>query len=360
VKTRLSRVLVPFLPLALVLLAASAARPQSADVVFEDDFGSFETLDDSELVSSVEELEAGHQGTGSGLRVALGALLLTALAGILARFKATRPLRPLVLLGSLITLGFVLGGCPCPISSLQNLILKIMGKQVCGYSLVWFLGLIPLTYLFGRVWCGWVCHLGALQEFLHASGRLSFLKSDSVRRFMKVTQYVLAGVLVVQLVLTRENLFVHVDPFKVAFNLTSYYTSGCVLLGLLLVASVYVYRPFCRSVCPVGLVLAWTARIPGAAVLARGHNCRPCRSCRSACPTQAISPDLTLDSSDCFACGACQDACSRAAISYGRGHSKRPAVAGPVEDRPAARVVEILPLLSESSTPSSSGRELNR
>jgi hypothetical protein len=65
---------------------------------------------------------------------------------VLLRYSWFRRLRPLILLTSLIVLGFFNGGCPCMISSMQNFVLWSFGESVRVHSLFWFLALLPLTY----------------------------------------------------------------------------------------------------------------------------------------------------------------------------------------------------------------------
>lgn len=310
--------------LMLLVLTAALLMPICLSAQSEtDDFGDFESLDAAEFSEQIEAGATTHSGSSKGLRVVLGVLAATVLAGVFVRFGALRRLRVLFLLGSVVTLGFAFGGCPCSISSFQNVLLWTMGEEVCPSSLVWFLGLIPITYLFGRVWCGWVCHLGALQEFLHVPNQLAFLQGRRAQQIMRWSRYALLIALIAQLAITRTNLFIHIDPFKVAFNLSSYYVTGWILLGLMLVSSLYINRPFCRSVCPVGVVLGWISRLPGAAVLGRNEDCTSCKLCSSACAVQAIqrdpeSKEVAFHSSDCIMCGDCLGACRKNAIDFVR------------------------------------------
>ncbi len=298
-------------------------------------FEELETLDESELVEGSEESKSALEH--SGFRMALIALAFTVLAGFLVRSRRLRPTRAAFLLASLAILGFRNGGCPCPISSFQNLLLFLQGVDVKTHSLVWFLALVPITYVFGRVWCGWICHLGALQEFVHKPNRLAFLHGEGARKTMRVTRYVLFAVLLAQLTLTKDNLFIHVDPFKVAFNLRSFYWSGWILLGILLVSSLYIYRPFCRSACPVGLMLGWVRRLPFASKLALNGNCRTCKLCSKACPAEAVTiahQQVQIRHEDCLACGSCMDACRRDSISFERkrvvdDHTSKPHLLDP-------------------------------
>ena len=322
--------------LSVLALVAVAPSPGMADDFEEieavdegDDFADldgFEAVDDEEFApldaAEIRPGAGGHLGRGRNLRLVLTILGITLLAGILVRFRSTRALRPLFLLGAVVYLGFIHGACPCPISSMQNLFLWSLGSEICSpYSFIWFLGLIPITYLVGRVWCGWLCHLGALQEFIYRTNHFEFLKGSRAQLIMRILRYGFAVGLIVQLVVTQKNWFIHIDPFKVAYNLTSYYTVGWVLLGLVLLTSLFIYKPFCRSVCPLGLILGWISRVPGAFVLGRSDKCRICKLCSSACHIQALERvdtpagrDVIFRPADCEMCGDCIEACRKGAI----------------------------------------------
>jgi len=154
-----------------------------------------------------------------------------------------------------------------------------------------------------------------LQEFIYSSDRFDFFKGKRTQEIMRWIRYALFAALIIQLISTKEILFNRVDPFKVAFNLSSYYTAGWILLGILLISSLFVYRPFCRSVCPVGLLLGWTSRLPGASIIGKNKSCTGCLSCRKVCKTQAIDEDVNVSSSDCIMCGDCLDNCKKEGLS---------------------------------------------
>jgi len=301
---------------------------QSGDDEFSE-FEEFEEAPDDAAAGTVMSGDIeGNVGINisSGLQWVLGILAFTILAGFLVRNPKTRKYRVFFLLASVVILGFYRGACPCPIMSFQNLILAIRGVDVSWQSLVWFLALIPITYFFGKVWCGWICHLGALQEFLFR-GKMEILKG---RKSQNVLRYVRIGVLVVlvaQLLITQTNVFVHYDPFKVAYNLFSASTLGYVLLGVMLVSSVFINRPFCRTVCPIGLVLGWVSLIPGASVIGvKKDKCVGCNQCNTACHIHAITREnkvSRLVNQDCIACGECMDACKNNGLTFfqlGKSH----------------------------------------
>lgn len=260
--------------------------------------------------SSRHHQGAGHWGENTYWLAAVVAA--TVAAGVLVRFRRGRAARPFFLVASVAVLGFYRGGCPCPVGGFQEAVLFVMGAGGRAGWLWWFAVLLPLTYLLGKVWCGWVCHLGALQELLHRPGRFNFFSSARAQRVMRYMRIAVLVGLVAQLALTQHLWWKEVDPFKAAFNLMATNPVSWVLLGVLLVSSVLMYRPFCKTLCPVGLVLGWVGLLPRAAGIAGKSGCIGCRSCSGACSVHALTWDrktVVLDRQECIACGECLDAC---------------------------------------------------
>lgn len=304
----------------------------SSAVTADDEFQTVEGSDEFVTVgdsSEFTEFEQTAPAENSSLdendyrslvRVGL-ALFACLLAGLIYRYPVARKFRFGFLLAALVYLGFYSSGCPCMISSFQNVVLLFLGEPTRWITLIWFLGLLPLTYFFGKVWCGWVCHLGAFQEFIYRPGKMKLLQSAPAQKALKITQYVALAALLIQLVLTRTNLFIKIDPFKVAFNLFSANLTGYILLALMLLSSLLIYRPFCRGFCPVGLILGWVERIPGASKLQIDSSCKSCMKCEKECDSRAILKDtdsLRIDQESCIRCGDCLDNCRFGSI---RSHS---------------------------------------
>jgi len=281
----------------------------------DDDFGEFEEFGTMQSCSGKTCYTNQCNKAAIMDRVlnwALGILAVTLLSGLMVRSKAARNLRGLFLVASVAILGFYKGACPCPISSFSNLVLAGIGVDVDWQHLVWFLGLIPITYLVGKVWCGWVCHLGALQELIFLPGRLKFFKSIKAQKIMKTLRWLLLATLIIQLIITKTYLYSKIDPFRVAFNLISINTAGWILLGLLLLTSLFIYRPFCRAACPIGLILGWICKIPGASIIGLKGECNNCKVCSNTCKIDAIhryDKHSVLDNKECITCGECFDAC---------------------------------------------------
>lgn len=240
-------------------------------------------------------------------------LLIVALISVFIKYPGFRKFRGVFLLAGIVYLGFLRGGCPCMISSFQNSVLIVLGVPVKTESLVWFLTIILGSYLFGRIWCGWLCHLGALQEFLFKSTKINFLRSERSQKILKIINISVFIIWILQLIITRSNLFCLYDPFKVAYNLISPEITGYILLAILLISSVLIYRPFCRTTCPVGLIMSWITYIPGSKKIEKEDSCINCKKCDSNCDQRALiheNKKTILRKQDCILCGNCFSECS--------------------------------------------------
>ncbi|MBK8806504.1 MAG: 4Fe-4S binding protein [Bacteroidales bacterium] len=293
-----------------------------------DEFSEVSTTD--EFSATADTLTSEHNCNGgvcskkkSALDWVIAILLFTILAGVLVRYEKTRSLRGVFLLASVIILGFYRSACPCPISSVQDFVLALIGQPYDWRTLVYFLALLPITYVFGKVWCGWICHLGALQELIYLPGRLSFFNSHKAQKVMLWIRKIAFVTLIVQLLVTQSNLYCKIDPFKVAYNLFSTSLTGYILLGITLLSSIFIFRPFCKTICPIGLVLGWISAIPGAALLGVNKNCKSCGICNKDCKINAIVKNK-LDNQECIACGNCLEKCRHSCLSFKRNSKHHP------------------------------------
>ncbi len=221
-------------------------------------------------------------------------------------------LRRWLLVASVIVLGFVIGGMLCPISAVQNVILKAS----TGYLLLF---LVPTaTALFaGRLFCGYVCPFGALQELLHVK-RLQRTIPDRWMRFLRFVPYGILTYLVARVAATGFLAWSGTTPFK------AFFTFGGTPLtfgigGLFALLSIVLFRPFCRLFCPLGAWLSLVSRMSLFRVRVNSA-CVSCRACDGACSTHAVK-NGRVRASDCLLCGECIRACPIGALSLCRKQS---------------------------------------
>jgi len=200
----------------------------------------------------------------------------------------------------------------------------LLQALVAGRSLDFFLydpmtvllwGFVAVSLIvWGRgTFCGWLCPFGALQEFTGKLGRLLHLPQLKIRAKtdarLKLIKYVLLAGIVTSSIFSSAitDMLVEVEPFKTAITLNfvrswPYVTYAA---GLLLLSG-FVYKFFCRYLCPFGAGLAVLGRLRVFNWLPRRKECgSPCQTCRHRCDYQAIAGDGKIAYQECFQCMDC-------------------------------------------------------
>lgn len=178
--------------------------------------------------------------------------------------------------------------------------------------------LIAFTLISLVIWgrgtfCGWLCPFGALQEFIAVLARRLRIRQwrmpATLARTLSASRFVILAVLLGAAAFAPQigDMLVEVEPFKTAitvnFMRTWPFVAYCVAL---LLAGAFVYKFFCRFVCPLGAALTVGGKLRGFAWLKRRSECgKPCQSCRKRCDYDAIEPSGAIRYDDCFQCLDC-------------------------------------------------------
>lgn len=162
---------------------------------------------------------------------------------------------------SLLILGFIIQGCFCPLGAFQFLFLRNGMIFLGWFTLAIFLLPILYTIIFGRIFCSWVCPMGALQHLLHRVPVPKFLlKAIGLDHILKYMKYLILLALVLFLILARTQntgeiwpaYFCRIDPFHTIF---SFFLVGNFYIGVLtILLSLLFGRFFCRYFCFYGAI----------------------------------------------------------------------------------------------------------
>ncbi len=187
---------------------------------------------------------------------------------------------------SLAYFGFYREGCICAIGSVQNVSLALFNADygIPFSALLFFI--IPLIFalLFGRVFCAGVCPLGAIQEL---TGFRQVKVPKRVENILATIPFVYLGLAVLFAATGSEFLICRFDPFVGIFRLNAPFTM--VIFGsLLLIIGIFINRPYCRYLCPYGVLQNIFSRFSMKHVTITPAECRNCRLCESGCPYHAI------------------------------------------------------------------------
>ena len=188
---------------------------------------------------------------------------------------------------SVLYFGFWRKGCICSIGSIQNLSQALFDSSFGVPLTVLAFGLVPLLFalFFGRTFCAAVCPHGALQD-------LVLLKPVKVPTWLdhslRMLAWIYLGLAVVFAATGGGYIICQYDPFVPIFRLSGSLTM--VLLGVsLLVVGIFVGRPYCRFLCPYGVLLGVAASVSKWRVRITPDTCTQCRLCEESCAFGAIN-----------------------------------------------------------------------
>ncbi|TAJ45852.1 4Fe-4S binding protein [Methanofollis fontis] len=185
---------------------------------------------------------------------------------------------------------------------LQGIVLGEAGPGVPVGAVAFGLGvMLVLAFVFGRMYCGHFCPVGALQEIA------SLLPVRKVGRTQKAAPMAVRGV-VFALFLVAGLLYSY--NLLGALGIRDFFylvpSVSAALFLVILALSAVVYRPFCRFVCPFGALLA----VPSSRSrvrFVRTDLCIECGACERACPVdEAKRGDAKAE---CYMCGRCMEVC---------------------------------------------------
>ncbi len=223
----------------------------------------------------------------------------------------------------------------CPLGSLQ-------GAFHAGKSTLFYVGGILLLYsiAFGRMICGWLCPFGLVQELLYKIPTPK-LKKGPVTRILSYLKYVILI------------FFVGIVPIIYAFRdmplpafckyicpagtiegglgllsnkvNTSYFsmlgpifTWKFMLMISIVVGTVFIFRLFCRFLCPLGAIYGLFNKISFFGIHVDDSKCTHCNLCVTHCKLDIHK----VADQECISCGECADVCPTGAISFKGGKLK--------------------------------------
>jgi transcriptional regulator of nitric oxide reductase len=179
--------------------------------------------------------------------------------------------------------------------------------------ILWIFTLVCLVVWGRGSFCGWLCPFGALQEFADKIARLAKIPKGKVSpKFARFGIWIKYAVLLFLVAGTVWNsalaeILAEVEPFKTSITLGFHRDPAFVAYAVgLLVWGMFVYKPFCRFLCPLGASLALVGRTRRWNWIPRRAECgTPCKLCEKSCAYGAIAPKGTIDYAECFQCLDC-------------------------------------------------------
>ena len=222
----------------------------------------------------------------------------------------------------------------CPLGSLQNAFAQ--SETRAPYYILGIIGLFGL--IFARTVCGFLCPVGLGQELLHLIPSVK-IKKSRLTRVLSYLKYVVLVALVVAVPLLYGMQGIAVPAFckyicpagtlgggvgllinpanwngsrDLLNMLGGIFTWKFALMCAILVLCVFMYRPFCRFLCPLGAIYGFFNKIAFLGVKVDKIKCTDCGLCVNHCQMDVKH----VGDHECINCGKCIKVCPMKAISW--------------------------------------------
>ena len=231
----------------------------------------------------------------------------------------------------------------CPYGAFEALpTLLIEGTFVSKTALsnYWILASLVLGLLLvGPVFCGWICPLGSLGEWLFAlRRRLSSVMIEPSAAVARQLTWGRAAIFFLVLFMswqTKSIWFENIDPYKAIFHMSVESATALALIIDFVLLSLAVERAWCRWLCPLGFFNGLVGKLSFFKIRRHTATCINCKACSRSCPTRIPVAAVTSVADDrCVGCQRCIEACpvketlQIEAPSWGGNKIVKPAIIG--------------------------------
>ena len=215
----------------------------------------------------------------------------------------------------------------CPLGSFQNFIMQKKGPiGVINRFPFYILGLIILFgVIFGRVVCGFLCPFGLYQEILYKI-RTKKVKKNIITKNLTIIKYIILIIFAVFIPIiyhypafckficpagTLEAGIFHISANDNLRQLAgSLFNLKLSILILLSISSIFIYRTFCRFICPLGAIYSFFNKYAILGLQIDDTKCTKCNKCINVC----LMDVKRVGDKECIQCGECIKKCHVNAI----------------------------------------------
>lgn len=211
----------------------------------------------------------------------------------------------------------------CPFGGVMTLSQLITGgtfiRKLHPSNLVMLAATLATALLMGRAFCGWICPLGTVQEWLArlaqklTGGRKAWLPIDLPPYLDRPLRYLKYGILGLLLWSSVTAVVPPLEPFcpyKTLFHFELESALAWSVFIITIVGSLLVERFWCKYLCPMGAILALFNKISPIRVHT-GTACLDCGQCGSTCGMGIEERPENVRSLECIRCLDCIDTCKR-------------------------------------------------
>jgi polyferredoxin len=219
-----------------------------------------------------------------------------------------------------------------PIASLMNLKALLLTGEIPGMhaaGMLLLIAFLTMSWIFRKSFCGWLCPVGTVSEYLWRLGKQTFGRNfrlprrlDIVLRSLKYVLLVLFLYAVGSMSVVAIRAFLD-GPYGIVADvkMLNFFRflglTGGIVVAIIVLASVFVQNFWCRFLCPYGALMGLVSMASPLRIRREASLCIDCGKCAKACPS-ALPVDqlVTIKSAECTGCMQCVSECPAAGALF--------------------------------------------
>jgi NapH/MauN family ferredoxin-type protein len=215
----------------------------------------------------------------------------------------------------------------CPYGAVESFFTKITTgnylNRIWTSSFILMTITILVTIFFGRIFCSYLCPLGALQEWLRAVGRKIGIKKDlelpkSIDKYARYLKYLILILVIYSSYKLGDLFFRNYDPYNALMHFGNEWEEkiiAYIILGIVLISALFSKNWWCRYFCPLGAFLGIIKKISPFKIKRNQNTCISCGLCNKVCPANLdIQNADIIKSADCTSCLNCVNDCPHSSL----------------------------------------------
>jgi len=212
-----------------------------------------------------------------------------------------------------------------PIAGLMNLKYWLLSReipQVHPAAFFLLLTFFAMAFLFRKAFCSWLCPIGTISEYLWRAGKKLFKRNFYLPRWLDLPlrgfKYFLLGfflwaISTMSVVGIRDFMrspYGLIADVKMLNFFRHIGQTGLIVIGIFVLASVFIQNFWCRFLCPYGALLGLTSWLSPTRIRRNEETCIDCAKCAKVCPS-ALPVDklIQIRSVECTGCLECVAVC---------------------------------------------------
>lgn len=212
-----------------------------------------------------------------------------------------------------------------PIAALMNLkafLLTFELPQQHPAGMFLLIAFLSISIVFRKSFCGWLCPVGTISEYLWKLGRSTFGRTWTLPKWFDIPlrslKYILLGLFLYAVIsMPVPGIRAFLDgPYGVIADvkMLNFFRflglTGAIVIGVLVLLSIFVKNFWCRFLCPYGALMGLAALLSPLRITRKPDLCIDCAKCAKACPSSLpVDVLVQINSAECLGCMECVAVC---------------------------------------------------